>query len=103
MVVGGLTSLYGLISVIGPPSGGDPCSEEGKSARKNGESEDGCWDRVNQRSKEAKRRGYYILPSGIAISGLGWYLFKLGDDNTNLGFRFDGTPGLLALEPNSRF
>lgn len=103
MVLGGATSLYGFISIVGAPAGGDPCKEEGKSARRAGESSEDCWDRLNSKQEEERKRGRYLLPIGLAVSGVGIYLFKISNDNKNASIWFESSADGLQLAIQKSF
>ena len=97
MAIGGLASLYGFIAIVGPPAGGDPCKVEGESARREGETSDKCWERVDKNSEQEKKRGQYILPIGLGVTGIGCYLFYRGTDQNTTSLQLRTSDDNIAL------
>ena len=98
MAAGGLISIVGFVYYLGPPAGGNPCSEETK---RSGESEDECWDRVDDDRKEARKIGQVVLPVGLATLGVGYWLLQ--SDTNEVAFRIDPRLNNIDLAWRVRF
>ncbi len=81
MAAGGLISLVGFVLYVGPPSGGDPCSED---ARRSGEAESECRDRVAEDRIEARKIGQVVLPVGLITTGVGFWLVQSNTDDVTI-------------------
>ncbi len=98
MAAGGLISLVGFVLYVGPPAGGDPCSVD---ARRSGEAEGECRDRVEEDRIEARKIGQIVLPVGLITTGVGFWLVQKNTDDVTI--RFNPKQGNIDLAWRTKF